>query len=83
MTCRRCITPGTPSRPTRSTKTAFGATGWIARVTKSEDDEGWTVEMIKVGEPESALVRPETMGATRDPELLNTAELNTLVTTAA
>ena len=30
--------------------------GWMARVIKNEEDEGWAVAMIKDGEPEPALV---------------------------
>ena len=37
-------------------------TGWIARVIDNENDDGWAVEMTRVGDPESALVVPWTMG---------------------
>ena len=36
--------------------------GWIARVIKNEDDEGWAVEMTRAGDSEPALVGPWTMG---------------------
>src|SRR3954470_949674 len=36
--------------------------GWIARVIKNENDEGWAVSMTRVGDPEPALVSPWTMG---------------------
>ena len=58
--------------------------GWMARVIKNEDDEGWAVEMIKDGEPEPALVGPWTMGRDKkNPKPLDTAAFNTLVKTAA
>lgn len=36
--------------------------GWMARVIKNEDDDGWAVAMFKDGEAEPALVGPWTMG---------------------
>src|ERR1700759_4056810 len=36
--------------------------GWIARVIKNENDEGWAVEMTRIGESEPSLVSPWTMG---------------------
>ena len=58
--------------------------GWIARVIKNEDDEGWAVEMTRVGDAEPALVGPWTMGRDKkNPKPLDTAAFNTLVKTAA
>jgi len=58
--------------------------GWMARVIKNEDDDGWAVEMIKDGEPEPALVGPWTMGRDKkNPKPLDTNAFNTLVKTAA
>lgn len=58
--------------------------GWLARVIKNEDDDGWAVEMIKDGEPEPALVGPWTMGRDKkNPKPLDTAAFNTLVKTAS
>ena len=58
--------------------------GWTARVVKNEDDEGWAVEMIKLGEAEPALVGPWTMGRDKkNPKPLDTAAFHTLVKTAA
>lgn len=36
--------------------------GWIARVIKNENDEGWAVSMTRVGDAEPVLVSPWTMG---------------------
>ena len=64
--------------------TLWKKAGWIARVIKNEDDEGWAVAMIKDGEPEPALVGPWTMGRDKkNPKPLDTAAFNTLVKTAA
>jgi len=58
--------------------------GWMARVIKNEDDEGWAVEMCKDGESEPALVGPWTMGRDKkNPKPLDTAAFNTLVKTAS
>ncbi|WP_322042232.1 hypothetical protein [Paraburkholderia sp. J67] len=58
--------------------------GWMARVIKNEDDDGWAVEMIKDGEPEPALVGPWTMGRDKkNPKPLDTSAFNTLVKTAS
>lgn len=58
--------------------------GWMARVIKNEDDEGWAVEMIRDGESEPALVGPWTMGRDKkNPKPLDTTAFNTLVKTAS
>ena len=58
--------------------------GWTARVVKTNDDEGWAVEMVKQGQPEPALVGPWTMGRDKkNPKPLDTNAFNTLVKTAA
>jgi hypothetical protein len=36
--------------------------GWIAKVIKNENDEGWAVSMTRAGDSEPALVSPWTMG---------------------
>ncbi len=57
--------------------------GWIARVTKNEDDEGWAVEMTRVGDSEPALVGPWTMGRDKkNPKPLDHSSFHTLVKTA-
>jgi hypothetical protein len=57
--------------------------GWIARVIKNEDDEGWAVEMTRVGDPEPALVGPWTMGRDKkNPKPLDHASFHTLKKTA-
>ncbi len=58
--------------------------GWIARVVKNEDDDGWAVAMTQDGQPEPALVGPWTMGRDKkNPKPLDVAAFNTLVKTAA
>jgi hypothetical protein len=36
--------------------------GWVARIIKNENDEGWAASMTRVGDSEPALVSPWTMG---------------------
>jgi hypothetical protein len=58
--------------------------GWTARVKKNEDDEGWAVEMYRVGDSEPALVGPWTMGRDKkNPKPLNPKDFQTLVKTAS
>jgi hypothetical protein len=53
--------------------------GWIARVIKNEDDDGWAVEMTRVGDAEPALVSPWTMGRDKkNPKPLDHAAFQTL-----
>ena len=57
--------------------------GWIARVIKNEDDEGWAVEMTRLGDPEPALVGPWTMGRDKkNPKPLDANAFATLTKTA-
>ena len=57
--------------------------GWIARVIKNEDDEGWAVEMTRVGDSEPALVGPWVMGRDKkNPKPMNPKDFQTLVKTA-
>jgi hypothetical protein len=57
--------------------------GWIARVIKNEDDEGWAVEMTRIGDDEPALVGPWTMGRDKkNPKPLDAGAFATLVKTA-
>jgi hypothetical protein len=58
--------------------------GWIARVIKNEDDEGWAVEMTRIGDDEPALVGPWTMGRDKkNPKPLDAGAFATLVKTAS
>lgn len=58
--------------------------GWRAKVIKNEDDEGWAVEMYRVGDAEPALVGPWTMGRDKkNPKPLNPKDFSTLVKTAS
>jgi hypothetical protein len=57
--------------------------GWIARVLKNEDDEGWAVAMTRIGDSEPALVGPWTMGRDKkNPKPLDAGAFATLVKTA-
>lgn len=57
--------------------------GWNARVIKNEDDDGWAVEMTRVGDSEPALTGPWTMGRDKkNPKPLNAKDFATLVKTA-
>lgn len=57
--------------------------GWIARVIKNEDDEGWAVEMTRVGDSDPALVGPWTMGRDKkNPKPLDASAFATLTKTA-
>ena len=54
--------------------------GWIARVVRNEDGEGWAVEMTRRGDSEPALVSPWTMGRDKvNPKPLDHAGFATLV----
>ena len=58
--------------------------GWIARVVRNEDDEGWAVEMTRVGDSEPALVAPWTMGRDKkNPKPLDAPSFATWVKTAS
>lgn len=58
--------------------------GWTARVIKNEEDEGWAVEMTRVGDDEPALVGPWTMGRDKkNPKPLDASAFTTLVKTAS
>ena len=57
--------------------------GWIAKVIKNEDDEGWAVAMTRLGDSEPALVGPWTMGRDKkNPKPLDAGAFATLVKTA-
>lgn len=58
--------------------------GWIARVIKNPDDDGWAVEMTRIGDDEPALVGPWTMGRDKkNPKPLDQGAFLTLVKTAS
>jgi hypothetical protein len=57
--------------------------GWIARVMKNEDDDGWAVSMTRIGDAEPVLVGPWTMGRDKkNPKPLDHSAFHTLVKTA-
>jgi hypothetical protein len=63
--------------------TLWRKNGWIARVIKNEDDDGWAVEMTRVGDAEPALVGPWTMGRDKkSPKPLDPSAFLVLVKTA-
>jgi hypothetical protein len=63
--------------------TLWKKTGWIAKVIKNGDDDGWAVEMTRIGDSEPALVGPWTMGRDkRNPKPLDQGAFTTLVKTA-
>jgi hypothetical protein len=54
--------------------------GWVARVIKNENDEGWAASMTRVGDPEPVLVSPWTMGRDKvNPKPLDHAGFATLL----
>jgi hypothetical protein len=54
--------------------------GWIARIIKNENDEGWAASMTRQGDSEPALVSPWTMGRDKvNPKPLDTTGFATLV----
>jgi hypothetical protein len=54
--------------------------GWIARVIKNENDEGWAVSMTRVEDDEPSLVSPWTMGRDKvSPKPLNSTDFTTLL----
>jgi len=61
----------------------FKKAGWIARVIKNEDDDGWAVEMTRVGDSEPVLVAPWTMGRDKkNPKPLDASAFATWVKAA-
>jgi hypothetical protein len=64
--------------------TLWRKSGWIARVIKNEDDDGWAVEMSRVGDDQPALVGPWTMGRDKkNPKPLDQSAFTTLIKTAS
>jgi len=54
--------------------------GWIARVIKNDNEEGWAVSMTRVGDSEPSLVSPWTMGRDKvSPKPLNHTDFKTLL----
>jgi hypothetical protein len=65
-----------------SDPTRWRKDGWIARVIKNENDDGWAVEMTRVGDSEPALVSPWTMGRDKkNPKPIDHASFHTMVKT--
>ena len=77
-------TPNVEAGPTDITEPTFWRkSGWTARVIKNEDDDGWAVEMQRLGDSEPALVGPWTMGRDKkNPKPLNPKDFANLVKTA-
>ena len=54
--------------------------GWIARIIKNENDEGWAASMTRAGDAEPVLVSPWTMGRDKvNPKPLDHSGFATLV----
>jgi hypothetical protein len=67
----------------RMEPTLWKKNGWIAKVIKNNDDDGWAVEMTRIGDSEPSLVGPWTMGRDkRNPKPLDAGAFATLVKTA-
>ena len=61
----------------------WSKSGWIAKVIKNQDDDGWAVAMTRVGDSEPALVAPWTMGRDKkNPKPIDSNAFATLVKTA-
>jgi hypothetical protein len=74
----------TETDETQLDPTLWKKNGWIARVEKNENDDGWAVSMTRIGDSEPALVGPWTMGRDKkNPKPLNPADFATLVKTAS
>jgi hypothetical protein len=59
--------------------TLWKKSGWIARIIRSDDD-GWAVEMTRVGDSEPSLVGPWTMGRDKkNPKPLDAGGFATLL----
>ncbi len=57
--------------------------GWNAKVVRNEDDDGWAVEITRLGDPEPALIGHWTMGRDKkNPKPLDEGGFATLVKTA-
>jgi hypothetical protein len=78
------IPDGAPGGREVMEPTLWKKSGWVARVIKNEDDDGWAVEMTRIGDAEPALVGPWTMGRDKkNPKPLNAKDFSTLVKTAS
>jgi hypothetical protein len=57
--------------------------GWIAKIIKNENDDGWAVAMTRIGDLDPVLVGPWTMGRDKkSPKPLDSPSFITLVKTA-
>jgi hypothetical protein len=64
--------------------TLWRKNGWTARVIKNDDDDGWAVEVKKVGMTEPALVSPWVMGRDKkNPKPFDANAFATFVKTAS
>jgi hypothetical protein len=58
-------------------------TGWQARILKNADDDGWAVEMTRIGDSEATLVSPWTMGRDKkNPKPIDQGAFTQLIKTA-
>lgn len=69
----------TSSDPEIMEPTLWRKSGWIARIIRSDDD-GWAVEMTRIGDSEPSLVGPWTMGRDKkNPKPLDASGFATLL----
>lgn len=81
--CADAVSAEEPETQPVQTPTLWSQSGWIARVIKNEEDDGWAVAMTLDGESEPSLVGPWTMGRDKkSPKPLDISAFTTLVKTA-
>ncbi len=74
----------TPAEPDVMEPTFWRKDGWTARVIKNEDDDGWAVEIHKLGISEPALISPWVMGRDKkNPKPFDGPAFATFVKTAS
>ncbi len=72
--------PGMDDTEDTSDPRLWKKAGWIARVIKNENDEGWAVSMTRLEDDEPSLISPWTMGRDKvNPKPLNTTDFTTLL----
>lgn len=76
--------PTSPALPDVMEPTYWRKNGWTARVIKNEDDDGWAVEIHKIGLTEPALISPWVMGRDKkNPKPFDAPAFATFVKTAS
>ncbi len=76
--------PTDPTLPDIMEPTYWRKSGWTARVIKNDDDDGWAVEIHKIGLSEPALISPWVMGRDKkNPKPFDAPAFATFVKTAS